>query len=326
MDAVVTADAPPALGSRFGPEAPLLFVVNAASGQRDAQLKRALIEEALGPAMPRAELHFAESGELARLGRAAARAAVERGGAIVAVGGDGTISALAQAAYDEDCPLGVVPEGTFNYFARCHELGPDSAEAVRALLHALPTPVQVGSLNGSIFLVNASLGLYPELLEDREAYKVRYGRKRWVALAAALGTLARAHRRLRLQIASGNVLREVRTLTLFVGNNRLQLEQVGLHEAPALDAGRLAGVILKPIGLGGLIALALRGALGTLGDAETIESFVFERLLVRPRLPAAGRRVKVACDGEIRWMNWPLEFRVAPRPLYLLKPPVQAAA
>jgi diacylglycerol kinase family enzyme len=32
------------------------------------------------------------------------------------------------------------------------------------------------------------------------------------------------------------------------------------------------------------------------------------------------RRIKVAMDGEILWLRTPLEFRVAPRPLYLIKP------
>jgi hypothetical protein len=73
--------------------------------------------------------------------------------------------------------------------------------------------------NERVFLVNASLGLYPELLEAREAYKERFGRSRWVAFWAASATLLRAQRKLRLSIEQGEVAREVRAPTLFAGHN-----------------------------------------------------------------------------------------------------------
>jgi diacylglycerol kinase family enzyme len=185
-------------------------------------------------------------------------------------------------------------------------------------------PVQVGTVNGHVFLVNASLGLYPVLLEDRETFKSRFGRSRWIALGAACMTLLRGHRQLRLRIDQGGEVREVRTPTLFVGNNRLQLEQVGLQlgegagaQPPrALDAGSIAAVMLKPISTWAMAGLMLRGALGTLGDADTVESFAFSHMVVKPRL----RKIKVAFDGEVTRMRTPLEFRVAPQPLYLLKP------
>jgi len=95
------------------------------------------------------------------------------------------------------------------------------------LLHCKPVPVQVAAVKDRVFLVNASLGLYPDLLEDREAFKARFGRSRWVAFWAACTTLLRAQRRLRVHIEMGNAVRDLQALTLFVGNNRLQLQQLG---------------------------------------------------------------------------------------------------
>ena len=196
----------------------------------------------------------------------------------------------------------------------------DAAQAARALLHSVPVPVQVGLINERVFLVNASLGLYPELLQDREAYKARFGRSRAVALVSGVVTLLRAHRKLRLRIELGGVVRNVTTPTLFVGNNRLQLEQVGLQDASALDHGCLAAVMLRPIGSWAMFGLLWRGAMGTLGEASTVHSVVFQRMLVMPRRGWDRRKVKLAFDGEIGWMRPPLEFRVAAKPLYLLKP------
>jgi diacylglycerol kinase family enzyme len=248
------------------------------------------------------------------------------GGAVVAAGGDGTINAVAQVAHDLDCPMGVIPQGTFNYFSRTHRIPLDTEAAARALLTARVEPVQVGEVNGRIFLVNASLGLYPELLEDREKFKSRFGRNRLMALFAALVTILREHRQLRLLIQSAGAARTVRTSTLFVGNNRLQLQQVGLPEARAIDRGRVAGVMLKPVSNWRLLRLLMRGAMGSLGEDDSVDSFEFQRMTVSPALPYGMRRAKVAADGEVMWLRTPLEFRVADKPLLLLAPHGDAQA
>ena len=313
---------------KLDPASPLIFIINAASGRSGADAKRAVIEQALQDAGRPGELRFTRPVDLPRVARDAAAQALATHSAVVAVGGDGTINAVAQAAHAAGCAMGVVPLGTFNYFARTHGIPTEPALAAQQLMQAQPVPVQVGTVNGHVFLVNASLGLYPVLLEDRETFKSRFGRSRWIALGAACMTLLRVHRQLRLRIDQGGVLRDVRTPTLFVGNNRLQLEQVGLQlgegggegagaQPPrALDAGSVAAVMLKPISTWAMAGLMLRGALGTLGEADTVESFAFSHMVVKPRL----RKMKVAFDGEVTRMRTPLEFRVAPQPLYLLKP------
>lgn len=66
-----------------------------------------------------------------------------------------------------------------------------------------------------------------------------------------------------------------------------------------------------------LYGLLLRGLFSRLGDAEHVISFAFDRLTVVIR----GRhRVKVAMDGEISWMDTPLEFKVSEHPLPLVVP------
>lgn len=312
------------------PSSALQFVINAAAGSSDAEAKRETIETGLRLAGRRGDILFGHADELAFVAHRAATLAKATRTAVVAVGGDGTINTVAQAAHSLGCALGVVPQGTFNYFARTHGIPADPAEAVRLLLGWTAVPVQVAAVNDRVFLVNASLGLYPELLEEREAYKARFGRSRWVAFWAASVTLLRAQSKLRLYIEQGTLVREVKTLTLFVGNNRLQLEQVGVHaESGALHSagkGHITAVMLRPIGTLSMIRLMLHGAMGTLGEAQSVEHFEFERMLVRPTLAAGRRGVKVAFDGEVTRMRTPLNFRVLSKPLYLLKPRTPVAA
>ena len=308
------------------PTATLHFIINGRSGSQDGDGTRDTIEAALAAAGRPGQLHFCEPADLRTTTAELARRARAEQSAIVAVGGDGTINTVAQAAHAAGCSMGVIPRGTFNYFARTHGIATEVGAAMAQLLAARPEPVQVAAVNEHLFLVNASVGLYPDLLEDREVWKNRFGRSQWVAIWAALATLLRAQKRLKLKIELEGGQREVHTLTLFVGNNRLQLEQVGVVETQAPDGardnGRVTAVVLKPIGTFGLLRLLLRGAMGTLGDADDIERFEFERMVVKPPLVMRRRRMKLAFDGEVVHMKPPLNFHVMPQPLFLLKPPL----
>ena len=306
------------------PASSLQFIVNAAAGSSDAEAKREVIEAALQAGGRRGDLLFCNPAELSHMSYQAATRATATRTAVVAVGGDGTLNTVAQAAHAAGCAMGVVPQGTFNYFARTHGIPADPADAVRQLLCSVPAPVQVAGINDRVFLVNASLGLYPDLLEDREAYKARFGRSRWVAFLAGCATLLRAQRRLRLRIEMGGKARDMQTLTLFVGNNRLQLQQFGAEPEDTLAGtpgdGTMAALVLRPIGTRSMLGLMLHGAMGRLGEAAGVERFEFQHLVVRPTLPQSRSGVKVAFDGEVTMMRAPLEFRVLAKPLYLLKP------
>lgn len=299
---------------------PLYVVINAGSGEHDAQQTQAVLAgifHAAGHAT-----QFMQLGDAAALAgtcdRAAARARAD-GGVLVVAGGDGTINMAAAAALRHGCALGVIPQGTFNYLARDHGIPLGAEAAARALVRARPQPVQVGLVNDHVFLVNASLGLYPQVLQDREAFKSRLGRRRWVALLSGVATVFRWHRRLRLDIELDGARTALLTTTLFVGNNRLQVERVGVEEqvAERTGRGRLAGIVTRPVGAWTMVWLALRGALGRLGDANQVQTFSFHDLQVR--VPGA-RRVKVATDGEVLVMAPPLRFVAAAQRLLLMLP------
>lgn len=300
-------------------ERTLYIVVNPASGRDDGDAAERTIAGVLREAGRRFEI--VRSDDARRLDHCI-RAAVDRArsnsGIVVAAGGDGTLNAVARATLGSGCPYGVIPQGTFNYFARSHGIPTDTAEAARALLASEVVPVPVGSVNDRIFLVNASLGLYPEALDAREAQEERHGRNRSVALWATVLTVLRGHRPMRIRMECDGGIVERSTLTLFVGLNRLQLEQMG-WDGSEVEEGRLAAILLKPVSTPRLLWLMLRGAAGRLPKAGGVVSFAFSTLTVTP----AGRRVgkvKVATDGETCLMTPPLEFRVGPEPLLLLKP------
>lgn len=271
-----------------------------------------------------------QRGDIVQLARTAAEAARTSGGLVVAAGGDGTINAVAAAALHAGVPMGVVPMGTFNYFSREHGLALDPEQAVQDLLQALHAgdmrPVQVGHVNRRMFIVNASVGLYPKLLAERERASQRFGRSRWVAVASAVWSLFRpaAGRRWRVVMTThrGAEVRHEEHLvtTLFVGNNPLQLDRMGLPQAQQVaDGGHLAVVMLKPQNRWATARTVWNAATGQLDKDGAVTSIACTELTVAP---ASWRppQVKVAFDGEREWMAAPLHFRVGARPLWLVAP------
>jgi diacylglycerol kinase family enzyme len=198
-------------------------------------------------------------------------------------------------------------------------------EATRALLHATLRPVQVGVVNQQIFLVNASIGLYAQVFEDREFYKKRLGRSRFIALGVILMTLLREHPHVTLHLDAEERVQVIHTPTLVVGNNPIQLERLGIPDVPALQQDRLIAVTVRSVGVLGLLRLVYHSAMGQLGQAENVVSFAFRRLTVNGRFPFRHRRIKVALDGEVMRLSLPLVFEIAPTPLWLLAPASQAS-
>jgi diacylglycerol kinase family enzyme len=309
---------PPAVPTR---DSPLFIVMNVRSGSGDAKEDHQKMASILTEAGQAHEFILVDRPEnLPKQAEHAVESAVAKSGAVIAAGGDGTINVVAHATLPHNLPFGIVPQGTFNYSGRAHSIPLDTEEATRALLQTRLKPIQVGAVNERIFLVNASLGLYPESLEQREEAKHQYGRNRAIALWAGLRSLLHEHRQLSLEIEYDNKREIVRTPTLFVGNNELQLERVGLPEAEDIQNRQLAAVIVRTHKPTALLWLALRGALGQLGDAKNVRNFAFKQMSVNPWLRYGSRGIKVAIDGEVLHMRPPLRFSVAPQPLWLMAP------
>lgn len=316
----------PEVHVRFAPEAgPFFVTINVSSGaggaRREASVRQYLREagveaHVIGIAHPSdVQTTLQDVVELAKVA----------GGIVVVAGGDGTINSALPYLLDADVPLGVLPSGTFNYVAREFGIPLDLQEAVHTLATGRVTEVPVGQVNGQPFLVNASLGLYPRLLEDREHFERKHGRHRALALAASVSSLItrRAHtfslemQRARQDAGALGAPHQLEIATLFIGNNALQLERVGIDPEASSDA--LTAVALRPPSPLRLLELGLRATFGSLGDAKDVLTFSFEKLIAQER-GASRHGIKVALDGEVTRMEGPLTFERAPKKLRLIVP------
>jgi YegS/Rv2252/BmrU family lipid kinase len=244
------------------------------------------------------------------------RAGEEGDDAVVAAGGDGTISTVAAALAGSEMPLGVLPFGTLNHFAKDAGIPLDTEKAVKTIAARRTIKVDVGEVNDRTFLNNSSIGIYPDIVMQREALR-RQGYWKWTALAVASATILRNHRGLVVKITSDNGDETSRTPFLFVGNNQYQAEGLHLGGRSRLDSGRLYAYLAPRIHareLPRLLALALAGRAT---ETRSFESFTARELRVET---PEKRSLRVALDGEVVVMATPLHYRVRPLALRLIVP------
>lgn len=252
---------------------------------------------------------------------AAARLAVREGyDTVVAAGGDGTICAVAGCLADTGRNFGVLPLGTFNYFARSIDLPETLEAAVGVLAGGSTRTVGMGEVNGQPFLNNASLGAYAAILHARETVYRRWGRSRLIAYVAVLATLLRFRRPLTLRVTVDGEVRRFRTPLAFVACNPRQLELLGLDGADCIRAGSFALFIAPDCGRLELLRYVVRLALRAMQPGRDFELICGTDILVETR----QRRRLVARDGERARMTGPFRFRFRPGALRVLVPEASA--
>ena len=172
---------------------------------------------------------------------AAARAALKDGlQTVVAGGGDGTINAVASVLADTGIAFGVLPLGTLNHFAKDVGIPLQLDEAIANIATGARKKIDVGEVNDRIFLNNSSLGLYPDIVRDREKQQSRLGRGKWLAaLWATIGALRRyPFLSVRLSLDDGSDHAR-RTPFVFIGNNLYTMQGFSVGARAALDGGKL---------------------------------------------------------------------------------------
>jgi diacylglycerol kinase family enzyme len=237
---------------------------------------------------------------------ALARRAVARGvRLVVAGGGDGTIGSVALALANTDATLGILPLGTLNHFAKDLGIPLGVPDAVRVIAAGHVARVDVGEVNGRVFINNSSLGLYPSVVYQREKRQAQ-GRGKWMAFALATARVWRLYRRVRVVVHTDAGSRVVRTPFVFVGNNEYQLEGVRLGARARVDAGQLHVAMAPGMTKGEMVSVLGWALLGRLADVDHLDTLLTDAVTIGAR----RRHLPVALDGEVTLLETPLEYRV----------------
>jgi YegS/Rv2252/BmrU family lipid kinase len=295
--------------------APVAVIVNARSGGgHDAAWARQLTEL------------FATHGIAARVTLAADGIAVadamrrtlkEAPRLVIAGGGDGTINCIATHLVDTDIQLGVLPLGTLNHFAKDLKIPLALDGAVRTIAAAHTTRVDVGEVNGRIFLNNSSIGMYALMVQQRDREQ-RSGLGKLPALIKASWKILSVQRTRKMHLVVDNRVLDRRTPMIFVGNNAYVLSGFDIGERKQLDAGALSLYIVPRDSRFSLVWLAIRSLFGHLHQDRDFLSMAAEDITI------AGRRshMHVATDGEVEELAMPLHYRIRKRALCVIVPDV----
>lgn len=289
-------------------------IVNTASGvgfddEKTADLARHFREAGL-----EARIFSARSGE--EITALVREAMSDSPPVLVAAGGDGTVSSIAAIVHSTGTVLGVLPLGTLNHFARDLQIPFDIGEAVRIVAANRQAALDVGEVNGRVFINNSSLGLYPEIVRDRASQQRRLGRGKKSASVWATLTALRLSPFMRITLSVDGEKSAYRVPFVFVGNNEYDMEGFNIGKRDSLRGGRLSLYVTQRSGRLGLVALGLRALFGRLRQARDFEAMAAHELEVVSR----HRVLPVATDGEVTAMQTPLRYRILPGALKVIVP------
>ena len=236
---------------------------------------------------------------------------------LIACGGDGTVTACAEGVAGTGVPLAVIPMGTGNLLARNIGLPMGLDEALAVAVGRGQQSLDVGWVNGTMFVVMAGLGLDARMLDGAsEPLKKRLG---WLAYAiSAVRHLGDRPMRVNIS-ADGGRPRRMRASALIVGNVGWLQGGLPLMPAAQFDDGLLDAVVLSAGGLRGWLTVAA-GILLRRPAQDAIHRIQFTKLRV-----TLGRAEPWELDGEVMGTTRQLTVAAQPGALLLRVPPGSAA-
>jgi diacylglycerol kinase family enzyme len=239
-----------------------------------------------------------------RLRETAERAVADGCDTLIAGGGDGTINLAASVLVGRDIPLGVLPLGTLNHFAKDLGIPLELEDAVRVILAGVTCQVDVGEVNGRVFLNNSSLGVYPAIVRLRERYR-ESGLGKWVAALWASLTVLRRNPFMAVRLIVQEEATVRRTPFVFVGNNEYRMAGLQAGTRDSLTGRRIAVYVLNADRRIGLLRLAWQVLIKGVDQVKELDELTVTAATIETRRV----RLQVALDGEVLVLESPLEYR-----------------
>ncbi|MEO6353434.1 MAG: diacylglycerol kinase family protein [Oxalobacteraceae bacterium] len=292
----------------------ITVVINAASGNgHSSEWADALAAKFRACGLD-AHITLVQSGD--EIAQTVQRAVAAGASTVVAGGGDGTINQVASALIGTNSVLGVLPLGTLNHFAKDLGIPLELDQAIRHIAIGHTISVDTGEVNGKVFLNNSSLGLYPDIVREREKQQQRLGRGKWLAFCWAGMMALRRFPFLHVRLSMDGEEHLRRTAFVFVGNNAYVMEGFNIGARACMNTGRLCLYVSHHTGRFGLLRLALSALLGRIRQEKDFDVVSTKEILIETH----HRRMRVATDGEVAVMDTPLQYRIRPASLRVIVP------
>lgn len=231
---------------------------------------------------------------------------------VIVGGGDGTLNASAGGLVHTGLPLGVLPLGTANDFARTIGLPMEPEAAAKIITKGKEQVVDLGEVNGHLFFNVASIGFSAELAAElSEKAKKRWGKLGYGIVAARL--LARS-RLFTAHLEHDGEVEKIKTLQVSVGNGRHYGGGMTVEENATADDGWLDFYSLEVDHWWKLLRLLPSLRSGTQGQWDDVRAFRTTEVTIHTSSPRP-----VNTDGELSTYT-PARFRIRPKALRVFAP------
>lgn len=288
---------------------PVAIIVNEASGSAAARLRE--LEAAISRAALDARVVRVRGPQIVEQ----ARAAADENRALVAAGGDGTVSSVASIAVKTGALLGVIPLGTLNHFARDCGIPLEIDQAIDVIAAGHTRHISVAEANGQTFVNNVSLGIYPRMVWERQMEQ-RRGRGKWASFAIAMVRTWKRYPTVTVHVAVDGASFVRHTPFVFIGNGEYRAEGFALGTRASLETATLSIYLAPDAGRFEILAFPFRALAGRLANDVKFESLTASDVTIE----TSKRRIDVAIDGELTVTPPPIHCAIHPQPLRVLVP------
>ncbi len=234
----------------------------------------------------------------------------------VVAGGDGTVGALVNSYPTQDNHIAIIPCGTFNHFAVDAGIPTTMQDAVHSIFNGSPVKLDAAAVNKHRFINNSSIGLYPHSVEVRDKLENKYGYNRFLFLIIAFFRIFRRFPLYKINLKLNGKQEQHVTSSLFVGNNKYEVELLKFGSRESLQDGKLSLYYSKCRNRWGFLRNAFFLLIGKLEQAKNFEFLLVDRM----DLETTKNRVRVSADGEIYKLEPPLVYTSIPGAVNVILP------
>lgn len=244
-------------------------------------------------------------------------ASAEGTDAILAGGGDGTISTAAGIAFMSGKPLAVLPAGTMNLFARALKVPLVLTDALEAIAGGEIGNVDVATANDRAFVHQFGVGIHARLvrIRDNMSYRSRIGKM--LASLRAIGAVAINPPQFEAEFRTSTGVERRRVSGIAISNNPLGNRQI---HAEGLNGGVLGIYVAEPMSTWALLHLTLDLFLGTWRDSPMVSEREVDEVTLH--FPKRKRGAHAVIDGELIKLDRSVTLKVHPGGLKVVLPKV----
>ncbi|PTA69787.1 diacylglycerol/lipid kinase family protein [Deinococcus arcticus] len=245
---------------------------------------------------------------------------LEQFDAVVAAGGDGTVSSLAYAARHTDLPLLAFPAGTANLIALNLELPHDAAALVDIMAQGHTLRLDMGEVEvkgeTSGFCMLAGAGADASMIRDSEELKARYGELAYVI--SAMKQLNPKKTTFHLEI--DGVPRTFEGIGVMVANFGMANYRLPITSDISPADGRFTVILMKAGNILRLVPNLIDSVRAKLNLGDPVFSGNLETLEARTVKVDADEPFPLQYDGELHVETTPFEARILPGAVRFLTP------